>query len=197
MVGELELARLVLDRAGERAALEAEQLATRAARSGARAQFTLTNGLSRRSDDAWSARATSSLPVPLSPRISTVHVGVGDALDQLADLGHPLAVAEQHAVCRLRVQLLAQRGDFAASAGAARSALAERHFELGFVERLADEIGRAELHRLHDGRGAALAREHDDRHVAVDLLNAASASSPSISPGMTTSRMTAAGRSAW
>ena len=37
--------------------------------AGSAVQFTLTNGLSRRSDDAWSARATRSLPVPRSPRI--------------------------------------------------------------------------------------------------------------------------------
>ena len=39
---------------------------------GRAAQLTLTNGLSRRSDDEQSARATSSLPVPLSPRIRQV-----------------------------------------------------------------------------------------------------------------------------
>ena len=46
----------------------------------------------------------------------------------------------------------------------------ERHFEVGLVERLADEVGRAKLHRLHDRGGAALAREHDDRHIAIDFL---------------------------
>jgi hypothetical protein len=39
---------------------------------GSAAQFTFTNDLSLRSDCSCSARATSSLPVPLSPRISTV-----------------------------------------------------------------------------------------------------------------------------
>ena len=37
--------------------------------SGMAAQLTLTKGLSRRSLWSWQARATSSLPVPLSPRI--------------------------------------------------------------------------------------------------------------------------------
>ena len=35
------------------------------------AQFISTNGSSRRADRAWIARATSSLPVPFSPKIST------------------------------------------------------------------------------------------------------------------------------
>ena len=78
-------------------------------------------------------------------------VGVGDALDQLAHLGHPLAVAEEQRVTALRLQLLAQRRDFAAELPL-RQRVGERHFEVGFVERLADEIGRAELHRLHDRR---------------------------------------------
>ena len=43
--------------------------------SGIAATLTATNGCPRRSLRAWIARATSSLPVPLSPVISTV-VGV-------------------------------------------------------------------------------------------------------------------------
>ena len=40
--------------------------------SGSAAQLTATNGLPRRGERSWSALATSSLPVPLSPWISTV-----------------------------------------------------------------------------------------------------------------------------
>ena len=40
--------------------------------SGIAAQLTATNGLSRRGPVTWMARATSSLPVPVSPRMSTV-----------------------------------------------------------------------------------------------------------------------------
>src|SRR6266446_6046275 len=39
---------------------------------GIAAQLTLTNGALRRADAAWIARATTSLPTPLSPRIRTV-----------------------------------------------------------------------------------------------------------------------------
>ena len=41
------------------------------------------------------ARATSSLPVPLSPRISTVASVGGDPGDQAADLAHARALADQ------------------------------------------------------------------------------------------------------
>ena len=40
--------------------------------SGSAATLTAMNGLCRRGDRAWRPRATSSLPVPLSPWISTV-----------------------------------------------------------------------------------------------------------------------------
>ena len=39
--------------------------------AGTAAQFIFTKGCSRRGDSSWMARATSSLPVPFSPRIST------------------------------------------------------------------------------------------------------------------------------
>jgi hypothetical protein len=40
--------------------------------AGSAAQLMARNGPARRGDSAWSARATSSLPVPVSPRTSTV-----------------------------------------------------------------------------------------------------------------------------
>ena len=40
--------------------------------SGRAPQSTATNGAARRDDAAWTARATSSLPVPVSPSTSTV-----------------------------------------------------------------------------------------------------------------------------
>jgi len=42
--------------------------------SGMAAQLTAMNGLARRGDRSWIPRATSSLPVPDSPSISTVEV---------------------------------------------------------------------------------------------------------------------------
>ena len=129
----------------------------------------MTNGLSRRSDVGIERARDQLLAGAAFAANQHRDIGVRDALDQIAHLGHPLAVAEQHAVFGLRLQLLAQRGDFAAEL-ALLERVGQRHFEIGVVERLADEIGGAELHRLDDGRGAALARQHDHRHFAIDFL---------------------------
>ena len=59
-------------RAGEGAVLVSEQLASRAGSSGIAAQLIATNGPSARALSACSARANSSLPVPLSPCSRTV-----------------------------------------------------------------------------------------------------------------------------
>ncbi|OPZ25124.1 MAG: hypothetical protein BWZ01_02625 [Deltaproteobacteria bacterium ADurb.BinA179] len=42
--------------------------------SGTAAQLIVTNGFERRSLREWMERATSSLPVPVSPRMSTVRL---------------------------------------------------------------------------------------------------------------------------
>ena len=47
--------------------------------SGIAEQFTATNGPLARCDRSWIVRATSSLPVPVSPRIST-GAGLGAAI---------------------------------------------------------------------------------------------------------------------
>ena len=44
-----------------------------------------TNGRSRRGEASWMARATTSLPVPDSPRISTLLSNGGHLRDQLID----------------------------------------------------------------------------------------------------------------
>ena len=97
VVGELELARLVLDGAGERAALEPEQLRFEQLR-GQRRAVDLDERLvpPRRGADGC-ARATSSLPVPLSPRISTVTSVSATRSIRSLDLAHLLVAAEQHA----------------------------------------------------------------------------------------------------
>ena len=56
--------------------------------------------------------------------------------------------------------------------------LLEDHFELGLVERLGEEIGRAQPDRLHDDVRAALAGDDDDGHVLVDLLEGGKRSQP-------------------
>ena len=48
--------------------------------------------------------------------------------------------------------------------------LLEGELELLDLERLAQEVGRAELHRLDDAARLAVAGEHDHRHVGQALL---------------------------
>ena len=52
-------------------------------------QFTGRKGLPARALFSWMARATSSLPVPVSPRTTTGEVGAGGALDQVEHAGQP------------------------------------------------------------------------------------------------------------
>ena len=59
------------------------------------AQLTLMNGAEARGLCRCSARATSSLPVPLSPGDQDGGLGAGDFADQLAQLLHGLALAQQ------------------------------------------------------------------------------------------------------
>jgi len=53
----------------------AEEFAFRASRWGWPRKFTLTNALELRELRLWMARAMSSLPVPVSPRMRTVESG--------------------------------------------------------------------------------------------------------------------------
>ena len=95
VVGELELAGLVLDRAGERAALEAEQLRLEQLgrqRGAVHLDERLVAPERRRAQrprDQLLAGAALAAD-------QDGDVGVGDALDQIAHFGHPLAVAEEH-----------------------------------------------------------------------------------------------------
>ena len=116
--------------------------------SGRAAQLTATNGRLRRGDASCTARATSSLPVPVSPKISTVLIGLGDVADQLEHVVHPRALAQDAVEGELLVQLLAQRGDFVFERPLAKGAL-DHQLEMLEIDRLGQEIGRAQPHRLH------------------------------------------------
>ena len=65
--------------------------------SGIAAQFTATNGRDLRGLRSCSVRATSSLPVPLSPVISTGTLDGRNLLDQPEDLAHLPRTAHQRA----------------------------------------------------------------------------------------------------
>ena len=101
-VGALEDALVVGHRAGEGAAGVAEELALEHALADGAAVEADEGPVPARGELSWMARATSSLPVPLSPRISTFtssgaawatsdeHLGHGPAAaDDAAALAHP------------------------------------------------------------------------------------------------------------
>jgi hypothetical protein len=97
-------------------------------------------------------------------------------------LSHLVAIAEEHRVLRLFLQLLSQVRDLAAELPLLQR-VGEQHLELGVFERLADEIGGAELHRLHHGVRAPLTRDHDNGYVAIDLLERGERRQPVHAPG--------------
>ena len=102
-VGRLELARLLRDRAGEGALLVAEQLALEQ-RLGDRGAVDRHERPSARGLLLWSARATSSLPVPLSPVISTVESRRRHPPDPPVERPHRGAVAD-HVVIEVELRL--------------------------------------------------------------------------------------------
>ena len=139
--------------------------------SGIAAQLMATNGPSLRPLFAWSALATSSLPVPLSPVMSTV-VSVSATrvtsshILSIAGLVPRISSKRWRAVDRLAeaLHLFAERP-------VPQGAL-DRERELVHVERLRDEVVRARADR-GDGRLHVRERgDHDDRHVfaATDEL---------------------------
>ena len=107
------------------------------------------------------ARATSSLPTPLSPWMSTVALGrrgAAHGLHHLADLER----LAHHLVLDLdgAAQLLDLVGDPAPLEG-----VADRDEDPVGVERLVDEVEGAAADGLRAGRAGAVPGDHDDRHV--------------------------------
>ena len=133
--------------------------------AGSAAQFTLTNGRLRRVERWWMARETSSLPTPLSPRMSTVTSLSETCSMTVRDAAHLLAVAPDRpilVVAELLAQL-AQLRDEPVLLDRVLDRDVERDFAepLGIV-RLDDVVGGAEPHGLDDRRGLVAARQHDD-----------------------------------
>ena len=136
--------------------------------AGIAAQFTDDEALVARGPRSWIARATSSLPVPLSPVISTFARDVRDALDRAEDGAHRLALPDQATEPRASGHLVAQPHDFLLER-AALEELAHLDAQRVDLEGLGHEVGGAELHRLDGGRDGARRREHDHRRRVVAL----------------------------
>ena len=103
-VGQLELALPLHVGPGERPLLVAEQLAL---------QQRLGDGAAVDGHERggcagcllWTARATSSLPVPLSPWIEDGHVGLGHQRHHAEDLAHPRRAADDLLEAGIRLGL--------------------------------------------------------------------------------------------
>ena len=131
------------------------------------AQFIATNGLFFRGLFVCSALATSSLPVPFSPRIRTVARVGANALTPFDQLAHLRAVADQALEPEPLVELLAQLADRPQPAQLVRRLVDDRQqFVLG--DRLEEVVRRPLLQRL-DGR-LHVARPADDHDQRVAVL---------------------------
>ena len=93
-VGQLEAAGLAIVRAGERALFVAEDFRLEQA-VGQRRAVDRLEVLGPRRDSSWIMRATTSLPAPVGPRISTEMSGLRRGADPLED-GQHLLVAADH-----------------------------------------------------------------------------------------------------
>ena len=136
--------------------------------SGIAAQLTATKGPRPRGDSSWSVRATSSLPVPLSPVMSTA-AGVGAAssinrctacMAGLVPTSRPMSPELLHAA--------AQEGDLAERLRLLRR-LRDEQLDPRHLHRLGEEVVRAFLHRRHRRVDRPLPGEQDDRGEG-DLL---------------------------
>ena len=107
---------------------------------GSAAQLTFTNGLSWRLERRWSVRATSSLPVPLSPRIRTVmSVSATCSIDLAHVRIRPSSAAVDRRSCSERGRPAAQLLDLAAQRAVLERRL-EGELELLHLEGLAQEV---------------------------------------------------------
>ena len=137
--------------------------------SGIAAQLIATNGPDALGLSACSARATSSLPVPLSPSTSTVvspdaarwtarhhalqRVVLADDVRQAAPCGQLLA---EQQVLGGETPLLERASD--------------EHQQVLGIDGLREEVERPLAHGAHRVLDAAEGGHHDDRHVRVGVL---------------------------
>ena len=139
--------------------------------SGKAPQLIATNGCSRRRLCSCSERATSSLPVPVSPRISTVLFGRRDLGDQLPHALHRPASRRSSCVLPsqpLELPLAAARYLlFSSRLSATRCSSAS---ELGQLARLGQVVERAVAQRGDRRLERRLAREHHGRRYRAKLL---------------------------
>ena len=108
--------------------------------------------------------AGAVLPLDQDVRIAARH-----ALDQLEHFVHLLALADDVAEAELPLELLLEQEVLADEIAALDRALEHLQQRIG-LDGLLDEAVRARLHRLDGLDDAAVAGDHDDLGVGVDLL---------------------------
>ena len=131
--------------------------------SGSAAHDTGTNGPFRVLS-AWIARASTSLPVPLSPRIRTVEARLRRGARELQRLLHRRARAGDVVELEPLAERLAQHRVLAHHL-LLRHDLLHQQAQLLRVERLDDVVVGAELHRLDRRLDGGERRDHHDRHA--------------------------------
>ena len=137
--------------------------------SGMAAQLMATKGPLARAESWWSERAISSLPVPLSPRRSTV-ASVAAArwraiMASFRAASSPMSRGQPDAP----LVVLLEQHVFGEEAAPLQGALEQEHEVLG-VDGLGQEVGRALLHRAHRVVDRRVGGHDDDGHVGVGLL---------------------------
>ena len=126
----------------------------------------MTNGPPDRGECVWMARATSSLPVPLSPSTRIVDFeGPGQA-DELEDLPHALGLADDAAEAEAARQLLLQPPVLLGQAARLR-ALLDGQEDFLVLERLRDVVERAVAHRLDRALDRGVRGDDHDHGVGI------------------------------
>ena len=153
--------------------------------SGIAAQFTLISGISRCALWLWMARATSSLPVPVSPVMSTVLFVSRDQLRRLVHFLHRPAAADHAVVVEVGVALADQVGVLGAQP-LVRERPVDHHEQLVDLERLLQVVEGAEPHRLDRALdGGVRGHDHDLRQLGGVARRASSRmTSRPLSSGM-------------
>ena len=135
--------------------------------SGIAAQFTLMSGISRCALWWWISRATISLPVPVSPVMSTVLLVCATSAHALQHLLHHAAAPDDAVVVELGVPLADQVLLFRPQPVAADRPARQRQ-QLVHLERLLEEVLDAQLEGVaNDLGGAVRGHQHQLRPLAV------------------------------
>ena len=146
--------------------------------SGSAAQLMAMNGPCRRGLRACTVRATSSLPVPLSPVISTQALLGRGLLQQGEDLLHFGRRAHQLAQRALVAQLPFQVALIGQQPGVAAGA-ADQHFQHAGLDGLIEEpVGAQFVHRLHGLFDVPEGRQHDGRSGIAGIAQALQQAEP-------------------